>query len=358
MTMHKSKGLQFDHVVLYGLGRHSAGNRQELLTWFDLPDPHGGEDKVLSPVGRRDAVESDPLHRFIGRVESRKDAHEQARLLYVACTRAKQSLHLVGHIAESRSGDTMGKPNARSHLALLWPAVESDYADAFGPDRALPEGDGDSAWLRPRLKRFDKPWQLPAVPAPASGDRETIPAGDSERIEYAWVGSEARIAGTIIHRWLDHVARERLALDGSSITSLRPITTRWARELGGSEPSIGSIVERVDAALTSLLEDDRGRWLLHGPGDSELALTGVVDGRTQNVIIDRVRIDDDGTHWIVDYKTSSHLGGNLDNFIAEEIRRYTPQMTRYATIYSAYAGMPARCALYFPLLQRFEEVVV
>ena len=32
-------------------------------------------------------------------------------------------------------------------------------------------------------------------------------------------------------------------------------------------------------------------------------------------VMDRVRIDD-GRHWIVDYKTSTHEGGNLAGFLA------------------------------------------
>jgi ATP-dependent exoDNAse (exonuclease V) beta subunit len=74
------------------------------------------------------------------------------------------------------------------------------------------------------------------------------------------------------------------------------------------------------------------------------------------VVLDRVRIDDNGDHWIVDYKTSTHEGGNLEGFLAAEVSRYTPQLQKYAAIYSAFSGTEPRCALYFPLLQQFIEV--
>ena len=32
----------------------------------------------------------------------------------------------------------------------------------------------------------------------------------------------------------------------------------------------------------------------------------------QSIVIDRVRIDDEGTHWVVDYKTGTHEGGDLE----------------------------------------------
>ena len=358
LTMHKSKGLQFDHVVLYGLGRHPAGNPKQLLTWFDLPDAHGGEDRVISPVGRRDSLDNDPLHQFIGRVEARKDANEQSRLLYVACTRARQTLHLVGHVATTRGGEAMGKPHAHSLLKLLWPVVEEDYEASFEPNTESADTSEGTLWLRPRLRRFDEPWLLPVTPPPPGPAPGGTASAANERIEYEWVGAEARIAGTVIHRCLELASESRLELDEAGISAILPIVSRWAEEQGAGGGVGDDIVSRTREALAGMAADARGRWILDGPGESELALSGIVDGQLQNVVIDRVRIDDDGTHWIVDYKTSSHLGGDLDHFIAEEIRRYTPQMARYAAVYAAYSNAPVRCALYFPLLGRFAEVSV
>ena len=86
------------------------------------------------------------------------------------------------------------------------------------------------------------------------------------------------------------------------------------------------------------------------------ALEGLDGGELVSVVLDRVKIDEDGTHWIIDYKTSTHEGGDLDGFLRAEAERYRSQLTRYASIYKAWAGTEARCALYFPLLQSFVEV--
>ena len=69
-----------------------------------------------------------------------------------------------------------------------------------------------------------------------------------------------------------------------------------------------------------------------------------------------MRIDENGEHWIIDYKTSTHEGGNLEGFLDAEINRYTPQLKKYAAIYRAFSGSEPRCALYFPLLRRFVEI--
>jgi ATP-dependent exoDNAse (exonuclease V) beta subunit len=128
--------------------------------------------------------------------------------------------------------------------------------------------------------------------------------------------------------------------------------------MGASPVLIPLVIERVDIALRGIIEDDKGRWLLDGEGHAELPLSGIVNGRLESVVLDRIRIDSNGTHWIIDYKTSSHEGGDLANFLSAESERYRPQLAKYAELYRNYSGTDVRCALYFPLLQEFVEVQV
>ena len=70
------------------------------------------------------------------------------------------------------------------------------------------------------------------------------------------------------------------------------------------------------------------------------------------LVVDRLFEDAEGRSWIVDYKTSSHEGADVEGFLAREEERYAPQLERYA-IASGKAG--ARRALYFPLLKGWRE---
>jgi len=127
---------------------------------------------------------------------------------------------------------------------------------------------------------------------------------------------------------------------------------------GVGEDEVDAVCDRVETALTGILNDAKGRWLLQGDGDAELPLTGLYEGQTESVLIDRVRIDAEGTHWIVDYKTSTHEGGDLAGFLEQEADRYRLQLAKYATLYSNLTGKPVRTALYFPMLQAFCEVSI
>jgi ATP-dependent helicase/nuclease subunit A len=356
MTMHRAKGLQFDHVLLYGLGRVPRASERAVLSWYDLPAEHGDEEKIISPVGRRAELENDPVHRFIELTEAEKHRHEVGRLLYVASTRARKSLHLLGHTGLSADGESVRPPDARSLLRLLWPAVEPQFEQAFRPQPQEPAGAGIDQWLQPQRRRLEPAWRLPEVAAVPGQPLSSEVDREVHAVDYYWVGSEARIAGTVVHRWLQFAAQKG-GVNALADDRLAQATDRWLRELGvAAGETMTRIKDRIDAALRGVRDDPRGRWLLSGDGHSELALSGVVDGAVESGVLDRIRIDDDGTHWIVDYKTSTHEGGNLEGFLAAETDRYRDQLERYAALYRAWKRADVRCALYFPLLQAFIEV--
>ncbi len=357
MTMHRAKGLEFEHVVLFGLGRLPGSGDHRVLSWFDVPDEHGSTRKVISPVGPRNELTRDPVHRFIQLSETAKDRHEQARLLYVACTRARKTLHLVGHTSITNDGDAFKPPAKRSLLNMLWSALEPQFAQAFSSESQVEAAESE-LWMQPLLRRFETGWTLPPVSGVPGCSVAEDGVGKDEEVEFYWVGTDARLAGTIVHRWLHAFSEGRAAPDTALLEQYRPITHRWLKEMGVGDGMIPGINERVETALERILGDEKGRWIISGEGRSELGLTGVVEGEVESVILDRVRIDSDGTHWIVDYKTSSHEGGNLEGFLQAEEARYTPQLRKYKAIYSAYAKADVRCALYFPLLQTFLEVDV
>jgi ATP-dependent exoDNAse (exonuclease V) beta subunit len=359
MTMHKAKGLQFDHVVLHAIGRQAKISAKSVLSWLINTGSDGRSEMIVSPIGPRSEVEHDPLHQFIEATQRDKERLELDRLLYVACTRARQSLHLVGNVGLSTDGQSLRSPAARSLLHRLWPAIEADYEQAFA-ESGLAESAGvyedDEAHLRPPvLRRLTVP---PPLNAPELPVRERTSgqsgAGNEAQVEYYWVGSAARHAGTIVHRWLQRISDGTADLEDQD--SIRRTSRLWARALSVKEDDIDAVCERAATALTRISSDQKGRWILFGEGNTELAISGVYDGDVQKLIIDRVRIDEDGVHWIVDYKTGTHEGGDLEGFLQQEKERYSPQLEKYAGVYRNLTDAPVKTALYFPLLQEFLEI--
>ncbi len=86
---------------------------------------------------------------------------------------------------------------------------------------------------------------------------------------------------------------------------------------------------------------------------SEHRLTALLDGQCRHLVIDRVFRDADGRLWVVDYKTSSHQGADVEGFLDRERERYQAQLARYAQALGA--NMEVKLGLYFPLLAGWRE---
>jgi hypothetical protein len=204
-------------------------------------------------------------------------------------------------------------------------------------------------------------WQAPP-PERSFGNKAALAFVEDEplRPEFDWVGETSRHVGTLVHREIERILRSGLAASNKSADPNRYHAE--LTELGVPVEFIPMAASRVAAALARMLRDERGRWLLagndvHRESSSEFALSGWLHGELVNAVIDRTFVDRNGTRWIVDFKTSTHEGGGLEAFLANEEARYRPQLTRYAHLMRAYRPHePIKTALYFPLLGVWREV--
>ncbi|WP_232220673.1 UvrD-helicase domain-containing protein [Legionella tunisiensis] len=89
MTIHKSKGLEFDSVILPGLSSKARNQDKPLLRWLKLPSKKHGELLLVSPI-KAAHREQCLLYDYLGKLDSEKNNYELQRLLYVAVTRAKK----------------------------------------------------------------------------------------------------------------------------------------------------------------------------------------------------------------------------------------------------------------------------
>jgi len=371
LTIHSAKGLQFDTVILPGLNRYTSGDSAKLLHWFELPE----QDKIVMSPMRNSAEKeqqkkSGDLIQFISGVEKQRQGLEGGRLLYVAATRAIHSLYLFAAIKPTANGDI--KASTRSLLGGLWPAIEAEQAPLISsaadslpiPDEqeGSAEQDSETAGLNlPQVyRRLATDWQLPDVPEAV----QTVKAEAAETqnyIEFSWAGEDARLTGNLVHRLLQLIGEQGLQawLAGGGISR----HNNWCRQVlsteGAQKDKADAIIALANRAIENILASEKGRWILenHEDAQCEYAITAILgQQRPISMVLDRTFIAD-GTRWIIDYKTSSHGGGDLEGFMENEIKRYKNQLQRYRDAMALTETRPIRTALYFPLLDRFEEVL-
>jgi len=362
MTIHKAKGLQFDTVILPGLGRGVRGDQRAALLWQELAHA-GGLDLLLAPVNARGA-DDDPLYELLWDLRQQQTRAESDRLLYVAVTRARERLHLFGQTKARAAGEPANEAATASHpapgslldrlwpvMGAIWPVSASLVTPAVAKD-SIP-ADPAAHWRQPVLRRLPSNWQRPTPPAGVRLPRGEVPATRSLVI-YDWATAWARQAGSVAHRCLQQIALEGVAqYTADRISAGRPGYRQLLLAQGIEAASADRAVDRVVAVLAAAIGDPAGRWVLaagHSERLNEYAVTIAEDGHFHQLIIDRAFVDDDGVRWIIDYKTSSHEGGDREAFIRSEVERYSPQLAAYRQAFQSLESRPVRTALYFPLL--------
>ena len=138
MTIHRAKGLEFDHVLVPSLDRELNRGGEPLLRWLDLPRREGESDLVMAPVPAIGDDAGGAVGVFLKRLMSRRGTNEQTRLLYVAATRAKTTLYLSAAPKAKRDGTVL--PRSGTLLASLWPALGSAFIAAAAANKRHAEG--------------------------------------------------------------------------------------------------------------------------------------------------------------------------------------------------------------------------
>lgn len=368
MTIHKSKGLEFEHVLIPGLDQNSKPGGTQLLRWAEWLNRAGEPRFLLAPKSARG--DSDPLFDYLTYDNSERERLENTRLLYVGCTRAIRSLHLLACVKRDKKSGQLKAPGPATLLAGIWPTIKQE------------EGNGWCHWLEAQenrgqqtqaaedynyLLRLPHTWEIPEIPKrnwlaryrmPDYQPREEEEPNCPElgQVRRRWL----RHAGTVAHQTLAAIAQSDLSdWTREQIDRQRPLWQLRLTQLGLYGEGLEKAKAKVEQAVTNTLSCETGRWLLnrnHRESACELELHS--GGRQlRRSIVDRTFIDENGVRWIVDYKTAEpDTDQSEEDFIAEQLEQYRGQLERYRKLFYARGERKIRCALYFPLLQKLAEL--
>ncbi|MDO9612884.1 MAG: UvrD-helicase domain-containing protein [Serpentinimonas sp.] len=367
MTIHKSKGLEFDTVILPGLQRPPRAQERSLLLWDEVLDDHGHE-RLLLATDAAASPDGPTLYDYLLDLERTRARNEARRLLYVATTRARSHLHLLGCVRPASATDALRTPHKDSLLALLWPQAETEFlrhgqalaraaspaapASASAPatpttqpgPAARPSAAAPVPPLAdfvPQLQRLRQPgwpaaWQPHGGAAPAPADS----AAPADAAPPAAAAAAAAV-GTLVHRYLELIAHDGLdAWPVARLPALQAAMQQWLRGQGLAEAQASAAATEVQQHLHTTLTSAEGRWLLapHPQAASEYALASAATDASASPtlhVIDRTFVHE-GRRWIIDYKTTAHENAALPLWRA--------QLQRYRALFDD--GLPVQLALF------------
>ncbi len=353
MTIHKAKGLEFDHVILPGLGRAPRKSDKKMLLWMER-----GEDLFLAPIEKMRGRRQSPHYGHLRLIEKKKALLEATRLLYVACTRAKKGLWLFGHMKDAPENGL--KAETGSLLSFISGSLNNIPAPEQATEEAKqaqkPESLGQGGDLT--LKRLPIEWEMPAS-TPAFKPRAGVEIEDNIGPEFWWAGQSARHLGTVVHRYLCRISFEGLLVwNDEKIFKDEARIKSMLMSLGSSSRDASVSAKEAIRMLIATTNDEKGRWMLsaHAGAASELALTGVVDGVIVHAVIDRTFVDENDSRWIIDFKTGVHSGAGIEEFLEREKERYRGQLERYKKLLKSKGETrEIKKALYYPAMLRWVE---
>ena len=389
MTIHKSKGLEFEAVIVPDLQAGGGNSRGKLLSWLERglaqPDESGDITEFLVAPIQSKGADRGKAKEWVDRVCREREAQESRRILYVAATRAREELHLFARPAYKDEDGSLSLAEPKgSLLATAWPALEDKIRACFivwskeaaeqnaepSTVESIAASSGGGLAIMPSpvrptpLRRLPPSFEL----SPASGTSdaagvEVVGVGASRLYERHEGGLLSRAFGSAVHKLMEELAQLRTTHDWSAardaLQRLRPRIAAQVRAAGVKGLEAESIATKAFASALKASEDLQGQWILspHIEAASEAAWAGVVAGDLRSVRVDRVfraglepLSEGRDAWWIIDYKTAHADGLDPSEALPRLRRLFAPQIEAYAAFLRNLHGKDARlrAGLYYP----------
>ena len=332
MTIHKAKGLEFDTVILPGLGRKPVIPDARLFRWEERTSLAGDQHLIFAPI-KAVGQEYDPIYKFLKYTDQVRNHYELARLLYVATTRAKKALFGFASIAND-------DPPADSMLELIKKHVIKEECLCV-----------TSKFTPTELKISQTLRRLPLVAmVPALAQEDSASMIDHRLNSYDQVNFMRQI-GTVVHKIFWQIAT--FGVQSWQQHSKAVLEQQWLLQLlaeGVYSSKLSESLEIVHTAVSKTLADPTGQWILdsiHQDAKSEWALAAVINGEVRQVVIDRTFVDNNGIRWIIDYKTSQNYG--LEPAYIKQLKLYKH------ILQLLFPNTVIKTGLYFSLQSKFKE---
>jgi ATP-dependent exoDNAse (exonuclease V) beta subunit len=310
MTIHKSKGLEFDTVILPSLGSQPNRGDNPMLRWLKIPTQNHGDLLLVSPI-QAAHHSSCALYNYLSKIDEEKSSYEAQRLLYVAVTRAKSRLYLM---------DSSSKTCANSFLSLLkhQEFIALDYLDDLE----------EHSFVRPVLTR---------LPLDFYASKPSNLCRGTNNITHVLATGIPRLIGIVAHQllqWIcDHHPQESTEIPWN-------MALYEFKKLGFDASMQQAALNILEHQITQMFHTETGMWIFskHENERNEYELLVEYQNNLVTRILDRT-FEENGKLWIIDFKT-----GKEDIKSQDEHQK---QLNNYGYYLSSHSHLPIHCGIYY-----------
>jgi len=368
LTIHKAKGLEFDHVFLPGLARQPKIEERELLLWHERLN-HARVPKLFLAALAGTGESSDTLYELLRHEKLAKSKFENTRLMYIGVTRAIKSAHLSAVLKRGKEEST--NPDPRSLLSTIWSAIlQNKFVEFVNMDGINTENILESKGTS-QLKTATLLKRIPVSLLPQSSWFEVTEKPDDNHQHHPEpsFNEDPRLdlmldtqIGNLIHEALQASLTNKNLLSDDSINLQRQ---RWQQHLlryGFGLDKTHYAVTFIEDSLRKTLSNQEFLWIFDHSQEKSVAeyeLQSKNSDAVQNHIIDRSFLDFEDIRWVIDYKSAKKPDSILEEeFIAGQLNLYRPQLKRYHELFKDEKNKGIKTALLFTSIPRLVEVAV
>ncbi len=368
LTIHKAKGLEFDHVFLPGLARQPKIEERELLLWHERLN-RARVPKLFLAALAGTGESSDTLYELLRHEKLAKSKFENTRLMYIGVTRAIKSAHLSAVLKRGKEEST--NPDPRSLLSTIWSAIlQNKFVEFVNMDGINTENILESKGTS-QLKTATLLKRIPVSLLPQSSWFEVTEKPDDNNQHHLQpsFNEDPRLdlmldtqIGNLIHEALQASLTNKNLLSDDSINLQRQ---RWQQHLlryGFGLDKTHYAVTFIEDSLRKTLSNQEFLWVFDHSQEKSVAeyeLQSKNSDAIQNHIIDRSFLDFEDIRWIIDYKSAKKPDSILEEeFIAGQLNLYRPQLKRYHELFKDEKNKGIKTALLFTSIPRLVEVAV
>lgn len=302
LTIHKSKGLEFDHVIIPGLNKKPKNNETKVI----LFDYKCDEGRSYYSINTSNTEVAPSLYEYHKLKEKIRDEKELQRLLYVACTRAISRIDLISSLDRSK------QPIKNTLLSLIWFDFKNAEQINITPKKIQTSASNKNF----RILDIEKYIKIKADKN-ISQDSVFLEESNNDN-KFTLIGNISHLIAELIHKNI--LSKQNISsfiFDFlNKINNISNIDKKFIEnEL---EIITKNIYTKKDANfITQKFISD----------ESELSISSLISDEIKTIRIDRTFIKDN-TRWIIDYKYVFE-----DKDMNKEALKHREQLKHYSTFF-------------------------